>query len=156
MKHQTPNYLYDLEWHIRARAVQHKLSNLKNLEELSRAYRQNEIDTALSRAQLRLCEAVKAWRKYSPDQPRVPSGNPDGGQWTDGNIDGIEGGRLGARLDDAERFAFLPPYLIEIYDMGPSTLCTYQSWPDNNRFVHIVTRGEKCPSNYLPGYGPID
>src|SRR5262245_31250575 len=21
-------------------------------------------------------------RKYSPDQPRVPSGNPDGGQWT--------------------------------------------------------------------------
>jgi hypothetical protein len=29
-----------------------------------------------------------AWRrlirKYSPDQPRVPAGNPDGGQWTDG------------------------------------------------------------------------
>jgi hypothetical protein len=23
-------------------------------------------------------------RKYSPDQPRVPAGNPDGGQWTDG------------------------------------------------------------------------
>ncbi len=22
--------------------------------------------------------------KYSPDQPRVPAGNPDGGQWTDG------------------------------------------------------------------------
>jgi hypothetical protein len=22
-------------------------------------------------------------RKYSPDQPRVPAGNPDGGQWTD-------------------------------------------------------------------------
>lgn len=21
-------------------------------------------------------------RKYSPDQPRVPAGNPDGGQWT--------------------------------------------------------------------------
>ena len=25
-------------------------------------------------------------RKYSPDQPRVPAGNPDGGQWTDGNV----------------------------------------------------------------------
>ena len=25
-----------------------------------------------------------AERKYSPDQPRVPAGNPDGGQWTDG------------------------------------------------------------------------
>ena len=23
-------------------------------------------------------------RKFSPDQPRVPAGNPDGGQWTDG------------------------------------------------------------------------
>jgi hypothetical protein len=22
--------------------------------------------------------------KYSPDQPRVPAGNEDGGQWTDG------------------------------------------------------------------------
>lgn len=27
-------------------------------------------------------------RKFNPDQPRVPAGNPDGGQWTDG------GGRL--------------------------------------------------------------
>lgn len=26
-----------------------------------------------------------AERKYSPDQPRVPAGNPDGGQWTDGS-----------------------------------------------------------------------
>lgn len=23
-------------------------------------------------------------RKFSPDQPRVPAGSPDGGQWTDG------------------------------------------------------------------------
>lgn len=27
-------------------------------------------------------------RKYSPNQPRVPAGNPDGGQWTDGSIAG--------------------------------------------------------------------
>ncbi|TKT73689.1 hypothetical protein YH63_020925 [Afipia massiliensis] len=27
-------------------------------------------------------------RKYSPSQPRVPAGNPDGGQWTDGGGDG--------------------------------------------------------------------
>ena len=26
--------------------------------------------------------------KYSPDQPRVPGGNPDGGQWTSGDGDG--------------------------------------------------------------------
>jgi hypothetical protein len=33
-----------------------------------------------------------AWRriirKYSPDQPRVPAGNPDGGRWTDGGGSG--------------------------------------------------------------------
>jgi hypothetical protein len=28
--------------------------------------------------------------KYSPDQPRVPAGNPDGGQWTDGGGGGAE------------------------------------------------------------------
>jgi len=27
-------------------------------------------------------------RKYSPDQPRVPAGNPGGGQWTDGGTSG--------------------------------------------------------------------
>jgi hypothetical protein len=38
-----------------------------------------------------LCERLeKKWRdhqyesKYSPDQPRVPAGNPDGGEWTSG------------------------------------------------------------------------
>ncbi len=30
-------------------------------------------------------------RKYSPDQPRVPAGNPDGGQWTDGSLSGSLG-----------------------------------------------------------------
>lgn len=25
-----------------------------------------------------------AVNKYDPNQPRVPAGNPDGGQWTDG------------------------------------------------------------------------
>jgi len=24
--------------------------------------------------------------KYSPDQPRVPAGHPDGGQWTSGQV----------------------------------------------------------------------
>lgn len=30
---------------------------------------------------------VRDWyaRKYSPDQPRVPAGSREGGQWTDGN-----------------------------------------------------------------------
>jgi hypothetical protein len=34
-------------------------------------------------------QAAPAVQKYSPDQPRVPAGNPDGGQWTN------EGGSAG-------------------------------------------------------------
>jgi hypothetical protein len=34
-------------------------------------------------------------RKYSPDQPRVPAGYPDGGQWTDGSLSGSLSGDLG-------------------------------------------------------------
>lgn len=30
--------------------------------------------------------------KYNPNQPRVPAGTPDGGQWTDGNGGGGGGG----------------------------------------------------------------
>ncbi|PSH60527.1 hypothetical protein FY050_16150 [Phyllobacterium endophyticum] len=39
-----------------------------------------------------LYEPFQIWvKKYNPDQPRVPAGNLDGGQWTDGGggIDGI-------------------------------------------------------------------
>jgi hypothetical protein len=42
---------------------------------------------------------VDAWRahkqlerKYDPNQPRVPRGHPDGGQWTDGSGAGSDGG----------------------------------------------------------------
>ncbi len=34
--------------------------------------------------------------KYSPDQPRVPAGDPDGGQWTDGG----GGGEVGSAFND--------------------------------------------------------
>ena len=43
-------------------------------------------------------------RKYDPDQPRVPRGHPDGGQWTDGNGAGSDdestGGMDGGRADE--------------------------------------------------------
>lgn len=33
--------------------------------------------------ELKLYNFIQAFeRRYSPDQPRVPAGNPDGGQWT--------------------------------------------------------------------------
>ena len=31
----------------------------------------------------KLCALRDAVYKYDPNQPRVPAGNPDGGQWTD-------------------------------------------------------------------------
>jgi len=36
-----------------------------------------------------LARAVET--KYDPDQPRVPAGNPDGGQWTDAGAGGSGG-----------------------------------------------------------------
>ena len=56
--------------------------------EVARGYRLN----ALLREQLAEVKADMARdraayqeeSKYSPSQPRVPAGNPDGGQWTDG------------------------------------------------------------------------
>jgi hypothetical protein len=35
-----------------------------------------------------------AERKYSPDQPRVPAGGPDGGQWTSGDTSALDSTRL--------------------------------------------------------------
>ncbi len=34
--------------------------------------------------------AIASLRKYNPDEPRVPAGNPDGGQWT-GDSDDDDG-----------------------------------------------------------------
>jgi hypothetical protein len=45
---------------------------------------------------LRVLNRYAQQRKYSPDQPRVPAGNPDGGQWTDGG--GTGAGRNDSRV----------------------------------------------------------
>ena len=40
---------------------------------------------------LELEPAPEALDKYNPDQPRVPAGNTDGGQWTSGDWEGASG-----------------------------------------------------------------
>lgn len=55
-------------------------------------------------------------RKYRPDQPRVPAGNPDGGQWTS------EGGgaqfvRISNRTADAD--AFIHPADVQLDERPP-------------------------------------
>lgn len=61
-----------------------------------------DLDIALTRIELWLAEfrrdlalglpAREASRKYNPNQPRVPAGRPDGGQWTDGGDGEASGG----------------------------------------------------------------
>jgi Bacterial CdiA-CT RNAse A domain len=52
----------------------------RDLEALSRdLHKAFEAAATLAKAELR-----SALKKYSADQPRVPAGNPDGGQWTTG------------------------------------------------------------------------
>jgi len=42
-----------------------------------------------------LADAYAELRRYNPDQPRVPAGNPDGGQWT--NLDAGRNATIAAR-----------------------------------------------------------
>jgi hypothetical protein len=43
-------------------------------------------------------------KKYSPDQPRVPAGNPDGGQWTNGGTQ-----FAASDIDDSQTVPFQRP-----------------------------------------------
>src|SRR6185437_6810331 len=63
-----------------------------------RALKQLALDIQLDLTRLRFPRKATLARKYSPDQPRVPAGNPDGGQWTDGGGDG--GGAAAPRIND--------------------------------------------------------
>ncbi len=50
-------------------------------------------------------------RKYSPDQPRVPKGNPDGGQWTSGSGSGASSNPL-LTLASATTDTSAPPQIV--------------------------------------------
>jgi hypothetical protein len=48
-------------------------------------------EVAALKSELKLRQLLRSL-KYSPDQPRVPAGNPDGGQWT--SVNGGANGRI--------------------------------------------------------------
>jgi hypothetical protein len=83
------DYEYDLSqvYHHRFR-VEQAAAELKAMRQAPRnTYRPKDIRGAelgydFWRSRLRITEDIL--RRYHPDQPRVPAGNPDGGQWTDG------------------------------------------------------------------------
>jgi Bacterial CdiA-CT RNAse A domain len=59
-------------------------------------------------AKIRLDYELRRFQqKYSPDQPRVPAGNSDGGQWTDGEGSGA-GGDGGQVLSDVTPDGVIP------------------------------------------------
>lgn len=65
-------------------------------------------------------------RKYRPDQPRVPAGQPTGGQWTDDAAVGerIQDAAVGERIPDAaigERI-----HVAGRYDPARSEICDAQ------------------------------
>jgi hypothetical protein len=51
--------------------------------------------------ELKLCRIGYLLRKYSTDQPRVPAGSPEGGQWTSGGGGGGGQGREGGSGSEA-------------------------------------------------------
>ena len=82
-------------------------------------------------------EELAASQKYSPDQPRVPAGNPDGGQWTSGGtgdaVDADNGndhltlvldpgsggnGRGDGPNGCAAAFAACEGYAMRLFDLG--------------------------------------
>ena len=87
----------------------------------------------------------RIFHKYSPNQPRVPAGNPDGGQWTD---DGGQGGRFRiAQLDGSITDADLPVY----YKPGrhhEMPRGVYQKWelrPETRQVFDKATTGPVPP-----------
>jgi hypothetical protein len=57
-------------------------------------------DLAALNVELRLCKLIYLLRKFSADQPRVPAGSPQGGQWTSGGGGG--GGADGGAEADGD------------------------------------------------------
>jgi hypothetical protein len=70
-------------------------------EELE-AYRSELLEAKALVAELKWQLALRRFaRKYRPDQPRVPAGNPDGGQWT--SEGGAEGDADNGQFDNLSR-----------------------------------------------------
>jgi hypothetical protein len=88
-------------------------------------------DQILGLIQLRLVELKSDYdalrRKYSPNQPRVPAGNSDGGQWTSG---GGGGGLLfGDGLGNEGGFSFATytwGKLVTEFETGFGKRCVYR------------------------------
>lgn len=73
-------------------------------EEFEREVRQLRASHERVKQELAEIKYELAWRrilrKFRPDQPRVPAGNPDGGQWTSGSGSGTSSQSEQVHLDE--------------------------------------------------------
>ena len=86
------------------------------------------------RAQIEAERTRRALKAFNPNQPRVPAGNPDGGQWTSGDGGGRNDPRVlsdaipdnlikpGARLAQNDRLSGRPIDLLEERQQGGHTI----------------------------------
>ncbi len=73
-----------LKWRFRANAVLLKAAKLASQDGRHDLHcREIEAEQKILEAQIKLWDNLSLLYKYE-DQPRVPAGSPDGGQWTDG------------------------------------------------------------------------
>lgn len=84
-----------LLWNFKANEVLIETLKLASPSESNRRWRMSlEAENEVLKSRSTLYAPFQLWRKYSPDQPRVSAGNPDGGQWTDGDGGGGSGTRI--------------------------------------------------------------
>lgn len=86
--------------------------------------------------------------KYSPDQPRVPAGSPDGGQWTDGGGDfiGVAANGHGegrVAIDAVSTRPILPPHI-------PASANIDRNIAEAEKRAPAISDLGQYPSMYLP------
>lgn len=84
-------------------------------------------------------------RRYRPDQPRVPAGSPDGGQWTT-----VGGGTPNTHIAAGfGRITFSGPLIGTEYDSDNNrTRCLYRDLATGHIFG-VWEQGTYCPSGRI-------
>jgi hypothetical protein len=111
--------------------------------------------------ELKLCRLIYLLRKGSTDQPRVPAGSPEGGQWTsgggggqgsdggadasDGNPSSGDGGGLDAdaRVQLAQGDTSYDVDLSEQERLGGHAISRHVAMSENTLIVRVLESGQR-------------
>jgi hypothetical protein len=106
-------------------------------------------------------EQALAWfidfeRRYRPDQPRVPAGNPHGGQWTDAG--GASRSRNSSGTKKPIKTALAGVLVLQKVGVGQAgmmRMCTYEDM-FGRQFSREQSASEFCPRTLAvpPYHGP--